>query len=38
MRPGGGAQWAEKGGHEQFPDAKSLLSQDYVHYVASNEV
>jgi len=31
-------QWAEKGGQEQFPDAKSLLSGDYVHYVDSNEL
>ncbi len=31
-------QWAEKRGKEQFPDAKSLLSGDYVHYVGSNEL
>ncbi len=33
-----GTQWTEKRGQEQFPDAKSLLSGDHVHYVGSNEL
>jgi hypothetical protein len=37
-RPGGGAQWAKKGGQKQFPIAKSLLNRDYVHCVGSNEL
>ena len=35
---GEGAQWTEKRGQEQFPDAKSFLSGDHVHYVGSNEL
>jgi hypothetical protein len=32
------AQWAEIGDQKQFPVAKSLLNEDNVLYVGSNEL
>ncbi len=32
------SQWAEKRDQEQFPIAKLLLGEDYVHYVGSNKL